>query len=621
MYKQILERKKTSPIKVILVIIWLLILASALNIFFSWLNIFNALNNIILPIYFDPTASTLSVFLIIFVISYFLGKRAYSRFEYTIVNNVLTVQQFTGKRVIKEIVINLEDITEIKDGRFGKKLYNNNAKRLVSIMLKDKKYTISPDEILLGMLKGASFTDGFIDVKYNEMIDDLKGLIAIPSVKEEAEENMPFGKPCAEALKYTLDLCEKFGFETKNLDNYCGWAQIGEGEKLIAILCHLDVVPAGDGWDTDPFTAVIKDDELFGRGAIDDKGPAISAIYALNAVKNELDTIPCRVRLIFGSDEESGWGCMERYEQTEEMPHMAFTPDAEYPVIITEKGIAQFEITGSLQEGRYQLYLEGGLRANMVPDKAKATIIGDIDLLGKQIADYKKSDNISVYKKDENTLIIESQGVGAHGSTPEKGVNAFFELFKFIDYLDLLDSQGKFVKNMLNIFVDKTNGEGADLKLSDEISGALSLNLGMCFIGKNPVFTDMLDDTLKIVIDVRYPVTSTINDISSRLQAALPEDWECDVLHSQAPHHVDENSYLVQTLMSVYKDYTKRDDLPLAIGGGTYARTLPNKAVAFGVQFPDKPDKAHQPNESISLSDLKLSAKMFASAIKKLIKE
>lgn len=613
MYKQILQSKKISPVLIILIIFMFALLAYTLTIFFS------VLNACIAPVYFDPTASTLSVILIIFLISYFVGKRAYSRFEYTIEDNVLTVKQFTGKRMIKEIIINLNDVTEIKDGCFGKKLYNNNAKRLVSLSLKDKKYAISPDEILLGMLKGASFTDGFIDVNYNKMIDDLKGLIAIPSVKEDAEENMPFGKPCADALKYTLDLCENFGFQTKNIDNYCGWAQIGEGEKLIAILCHLDVVPAGDSWDSDPFTATIKDDELFGRGAIDDKGPAISAIYALNAVKNELTTIPCRVRLIFGCDEESGWGCMERYEQTEEMPHMAFTPDAEYPVIITEKGIAQFEITGSLSEGRYQLYLEGGLRANMVPDKAKATIIGDIDLLGKQIADYKKTDNLSVYKKDENTLIIESQGVGAHGSTPEKGVNAFFELFKFIDYLDLKNSQGKFVENMLNIFVDKTNGEGADLKLSDEISGALSLNLGMCFIGKNPVFTDMLDDTLKIVIDVRYPVTSTINDISSRLQSALPEDWECDVLHSQAPHHVDENSYLVQTLMSVYKDYTNRDDFPLAIGGGTYARTLPNKAVAFGVQFPDKPDKAHQPNESISLSDLKLSTKMFASAIKKLI--
>ena len=455
----------------------------------------------------------------------------------------------------------------------------------------------------------------------DDLIADLQALVAIPSKKEEGAPGYPFGKPCADALKYVLDLCEELGFKTKNLDNYCGWAQIGEGEKLIGILCHLDVVPAGDGWDTPPFEAVIKDDELFGRGAIDDKGPAISAIYALYAVKNELKSIPCRVRLIFGCDEESGWACMDRYAKSEEIPSMAFTPDAEYPVIITEKGIAQFEITGSLAEGNYQLYIQGGLRANMVPDKAKATIIGDIDALEKQIADYKKTDNISLYKKDENTLVIESLGVGAHGSTPEKGKNAFFELFKFIDTLNLKGSQGKFVKNMLNIFVDKTNGTGANLCLNDEVSGALSLNLGMCFIGKNDIYDNMLDDSLKIVIDIRYPVSYSINDISSRLQSALPDSWECDVLHHQAPHHVDKDSKLVKTLMEVYKKYTNRDDEPLAIGGGTYARTLPHKAVAFGVQFPDKPDKAHQPNESVSLTDLKTSTKMFACAIKRLIEE
>ncbi len=615
MYKQTLEREKNSPLLIVFIIFMLAGLAHALFLFFT------VLNKIIAPVYFDTTASTLSCFLVMFVICYFAGKRTYSRFEYIIEGKILTIKQITGKRMIKEITINLDDVTEIKDGCFGKKLYNNNAKKFVSLILKDKKYTISPDEILLSMLKDGSFTDGFIDANYDVMIDDLKGLIAIPSVKEEAEENMPFGKPCADALKYTLDLCENFGFETKNLDNYCGWAQIGEGEKLIAILCHLDVVPAGDGWDTPPFEAIIKDDELFGRGAIDDKGPAISAIYAVNAVKNDLGDIPCRIRLIFGCDEESGWGCMERYSKTEEMPTMAFTPDAEFPVIITEKGIAHFEINGSLSEGDYQLYVQGGLRANMVPDKAKATIIGDIDLLGKQIADYKKTDNLSVYKKDENTLIIEAQGVGAHGSTPQKGVNAFFELFKFIDALDLKGSQGAFIENMLNIFVDKTDGKGADLDLKDDISGELSLNLGMCFIGKNPVYSDMLDDSLRLVLDIRYPVSYSINDISSRLQSALPNNWECDLLNHQAPHHVDKDSPLVRTLMSVYKKYTGRDDQPLAIGGGTYARTLPHKAVAFGVQFTDKPDKAHQPNESVSLSDLKISAKMFACAIEQLIKE
>lgn len=613
MYKQTLNKKKLSPVSSFFYIIAFIVLILGFFVLVTTVNAY------ISPVYLNPTSTTLVAFIIFFLCVYIFDKPAYSNYEYIFAHQVLTIKQYTQKRLIKEISINLSDIVEIKKGRGGKRFYCTGQP--YTLTAQGKAYTVAPDEMLLGLLSGKSYTDVFIDREKENIISDLKGLIAIPSVKEEPTDNMPFGVPCCEALKYTLNVCEKFGFITKNLDNYCGWAQIGQGEKLIGILCHLDVVPAGDGWNTDPFNAVIKDGELFGRGAIDDKGPAIAAIYAANAVKNELGDIPCRIRLIFGCDEESGWGCMERYCKSEEMPLMAFTPDAEYPVIITEKGIAQFVINGSLSEGKYQLYIEGGLRANMVPDKATATIIGDIDRLQGIIDNYDLvSKNLCVHR-DNDTLRVEATGVGAHGSTPEKGKNAFFELFKLIDAFDLKGSQGEFIKNMLKIFVDKTDGSGASIGLSDDISGKLTLNLGMCFIGRNQTFTDMLDDTLRIVIDIRYPVSYSINDISSRLQAVLPDSWECDVLHHQKPHHISKDSSLVKTLMAVYKEYTNRDDVPLAIGGGTYARTMPNKAVAFGVQFPDRPDKAHQPNESVLLSDLFISAKMFASAIKRLIIE
>ncbi len=612
MYKQTLEKKKTSVVLSILLIFVFVFLVFGLYTFVSVINA-------ITPLYLDPTSVSLIAVMLIFSVVYLFNKASFNGYEYVFNNGVFTVKQFLRKRLINEKSINVDDIIQIKKGIGGKRFYNYGTP--YTIVTKEKSYTVAPDKMMLGLLEKKSFTDIFIDIEKDNMFSDLKGLIEIPSIKEEAKENMPFGEPCSKALDYALSLCEKFGFKTKNLDNYCGLAEIGQGEKLIGILCHLDVVPAGDGWDTDPFCAVIKDGEMFGRGAIDDKGPLVAAIYAVNAIKNELKDIPCRIRLIFGCDEESGWECMDRYAKTEEMPLMAFTPDAEYPVITTEKGIAQFVIDGSLSEGRYQLYIEGGMRANMVPDKAKATIIGDIDRLEEIINSYDSaSKNISVSRNDD-TLTIEATGIGAHGSTPEKGVNAFFELFKFIDAFNLKDSQGKFIKTMLEIFVGKLDGSGASLNLNDEISGSLTLNLGMCFIGKNSVFKDMKDDTLRIVIDVRYPVSYSINDVSSRLQSVLPDSWECDVLHHQAPHHVDNDSKLVETLMAVYKEYTKRDDLPLAIGGGTYARTMPNKAVAFGVQFPDKPDKAHQPNESVNLEDLTLSAKMFACAIKRLIKE
>ena len=194
-------------------------------------------------------------------------------------------------------------------------------------------------------------------------------------------------------------------------------------------------------------------------------------------------------------------------------------------------------------------------------------------------------------------------------------MNAFFNLFKLLELLNLGSSQGEFVKAFNRIFTDKFDGSGANLKLSDSVSGSLTLNVGMCFIGKNDVFTDMQDDSCRIVIDIRYPATFSLRDISARLESALPETWEIALEHGQDPLHIPEDSLLVKTLMGVYRKYTGRDDKPLAIGGGTYARAIPGKAVAFGVQFPGREDKAHQPNESLSLDDFFISAKMFAAAI------
>lgn len=609
MYLQKCSVKKAGLLKTILLIVAVVVCIVALYFVFSFINIG-----------VSPTSATAAILLVAILLGYFVLKASLSDYEYETSADKLIIKQFAGKRLIKEFSLDKNKIESIEKDAGGMRLYPAGTVPY-TITVEDKKYSFAPDETTLSFLQNNSFTDAYIDAKYTEMLNTLKELLKIPSVKESSLDGMPFGKPCADALKYTLDLCEKLGMKTKNLDNYCGWAEIGEGEKLIAILSHLDVVPAGDGWNSDPFCAKITDEEIFARGAIDDKGPAVAAIYAVSAIREKLDNIPCRIRLIFGCDEESGWGCMDRYSKTEDMPDMAFTPDGSYPVIITEKGIAHFNIQTSLEEGDYQLYMAGGLRPNMVPDKASATIVGNIDKLFDKLNAYDVHSKGLSFSAEGDTLLIDAVGIGAHGSTPEKGTNAFFELFKFLNYLDLKGSQGKFIDDMLKIFVDKTDGSGANLNISDEISGALSLNLGMCFIGKNKFYEEMNDDSCRIVIDIRYPASFTIKDVSLRLQSALPSTWECEIDHQQDPHHVDKESLLVKTLMSVYKDYTGRDDEPLAIGGGTYARTLPGKAVAFGVEFPGREDKAHQPNESFYLDDFKISAKMFAAAIEKLISD
>ena len=124
---------------------------------------------------------------------------------------------------------------------------------------------------------------------------------------------MPFGKDANDALLYALNLGEKLGFRAKNIDGYCGYIEFGEGPNLLGIIGHLDVVPSSDGWDTDPFNATIKNGKIFGRGAIDDKGPVIASLYAMKTIKDNLK-INSRVRLILGINEEKSWKCIKHYK-------------------------------------------------------------------------------------------------------------------------------------------------------------------------------------------------------------------------------------------------------------------------------------------------------------------
>ena len=115
----------------------------------------------------------------------------------------------------------------------------------------------------------------YIENHESEMIEDLKSLIRIPSEKQAAEPGKPFGAPAAEALAQGIEILEKYGFAVTNYDNYAIAADFNQEEKGLDILAHLDVVPAGEGWqETDPFTPLIKEGKMFGRGTADDKGPA-----------------------------------------------------------------------------------------------------------------------------------------------------------------------------------------------------------------------------------------------------------------------------------------------------------------------------------------------------------
>ena len=451
----------------------------------------------------------------------------------------------------------------------------------------------------------------FIDQHREAMTETLQNLIRIPSYKQPSQVHAPFGPACAQALDAVLAAAQGMGFQTVNLDHYIGYADHGSGETCFGILTHLDVVPEGNNWNHPPYAAVIVGNRLYGRGASDDKGPAVAALYALAAVKASGIMLNRRVRLIFGCDEESGWQDIDYYKKFEPLPEIAISPDGDYPVVNAEKGILHLMVASQYpQQEHAQAYvasLSGGTAANVIPGEAEAQIFGItpavIDIECQRIAQY--SGMQFEYDGDAKSGIrIHFIGKSGHASTPEEGVNAICGLLELLARLPLADSPAyQHIKKLSNLFpIHDPNGKASEIDMQDEKSGRLTCSLDMIKLGQNGSET---------LLDIRYPISQNPDKI---IKILSDQDLNISIVSHSKPHYVDPDSELVQTLLRVYEEQTGRDGYCLAIGGGTYARAIEN-AVTFGCQFPGTDSLIHQPNESIDLDELVLNAKIIAQAI------
>ncbi len=430
-------------------------------------------------------------------------------------------------------------------------------------------------------------------------------IIKFKSVENPKEEDAPFGKGAKEALEYALKVGEKYGLTTKNVDNYAGHVEYGKSGKLFGVLGHLDVVPEGDGWNVDPYGGIIKDGYLWGRGAIDDKGPTMAALFALIAVKKFGVEPKSRVRIIFGTNEETGWKGLEYYFKHEEMPEWGVTPDADFPIINCEKGIVNFEI--SAKRGKSSVVsIQGGEASNMVAAHAKAVVkTEDRDLI-KRINDFTPKNGTKIEANYSNgELTVETFGKSAHGSKPEEGVNAIAALLDFLVHAGLADESIKLINEKIGYEPD---GKALGIAGSDEASGKLTLNLGT-------IQAD--EENLKIVINIRYPIFFNVEMIESQIKMAL-RGMIVKMQHNQKPLYVSPDSDLIKLLSEVYEDVTKEKAFLIAIGGGTYARAIPN-AVAFGPLFPGRKSLEHQPNERIKLDDLLMVSRIYAQLIYRIL--
>ncbi|HSL87193.1 MAG TPA: Sapep family Mn(2+)-dependent dipeptidase [Bacteroidales bacterium] len=425
-----------------------------------------------------------------------------------------------------------------------------------------------------------------IENNREKLIEDVLKLVSYESVKDTPKEGMPAGEKIGEVLEETLAMGRAYGFETINVDGYAGVIEYGEGEDYVAVLGHLDVVPVGEGWTKDPHGEVVGD-RIYGRGTMDDKGPMVSALHGLIAVKESGVPLKHKIRLIFGTSEETGGPDIENYLKKEKQPISGFTPDADFPAINAEMGILVIKLSKQIDDENLAA-LEGGQAVNMVPDRATVRYL----------------DN-----GEEKTLSFE--GVSAHGSTPHKGKNAISALLHDLKDREALSG----LKDTLsvlnyNLAMD-LDGHNMGIDLYDEASGKLVLNLGKI---------KYENQKLDTYINIRYPVTFKEEDVTEKIRTIFEgEGFDFEVLAHNVPLYYPKDAAFIRKLMDVYREETGDDSEPVAIGGGTYAKVMEN-IVAFGPLLPGREDTLHQLDEYILIEDLMTCARIYANAMIELAK-
>ena len=438
------------------------------------------------------------------------------------------------------------------------------------------------------------------------MISTLQEWVRIPSLKAEPDAGAPFGKVLRRMLDKAMADCQALGFPTENFDGYIGHADLGEGadEDALAILAHVDVVPVGFGWKKEPFGAQIEDGKIFGRGTSDDKGPAVAALYAMAAVKKAGIPLKRKVRLILGCDEESGWEDIAYYSKVAAMPRMGFSPDASYPVINIEKGGYGLELRSELsREGLQILSFDVGERPNVVPGLATARVKGGRELVEKTAAIAQRYGWPVEAAYDAGTVTLSATGIPGHAAMPEQGRNAIGQML--ITLRDL-GAQGA-VKVLADTIGTGYDAAGLNAAVRDAISGPLTCNIGIIRMEGSRLFARL---------DIRYPLMTSTAMLKSLITQNLP-GFEVKEVANKAPHHVPASSPLVKALLEAYNEVTGLPMETIAIGGGTYARSL-REGVAFGAQFPDETDVAHQADEYMHVESLYKNMRIFAYAIIKL---
>ena len=448
-----------------------------------------------------------------------------------------------------------------------------------------------------------------------DLLKDLFELLSVRSILgTDITEETPFGSGPREALDLILSFGERDGYKTKLVENKAGHIEVGEGDEIFGILGHVDVVPVVEAdWISHPFKPEVRDGKIFARGSLDDKGPTMAAYYAVKLLDKLGVKWNKRIRVIIGSDEETGFRCVEAYFKHEEQPASGFTPDAMFPLVYAEKARATFDHKLKFvdEDGNYNYKLvkfNGGQVLNMVIASAKAELVGEVSDIKEKFENFLEQEKLDGEVTVEDTIKLTLKGKAAHGSTPQYGINGATKLAEFLSTLGL-DNNGKnFVDYIVEKLANDPFGEKLGIDYKDNEMGEATYNYG--------ILDYDLEKKVGIVsTDCRHPKKF---DLVVRLNGVKVDNIDIEITSTKEAHYVPKDDELVTTLMDVYRKHTgdtKND--AFVLGGGTYARCL-KKGVAFGLLFPGKEDTMHQANEYLEIEDLLLATAIYAEGIYKL---
>jgi succinyl-diaminopimelate desuccinylase len=443
----------------------------------------------------------------------------------------------------------------------------------------------------------------------DDLLRETLAVLRITSIQSDPADGAPFGTANREALDHVLALAGRWGMKTTDLEGYIGYAEFGSGKPLIVSLGHLDVVPVGPGWKHDPFAAEIDGDFIYGRGTSDDKGPAMAALFAARAIQECVPDLPARIRVVFGCNEESGFKCVERYAKTEEAPTYGIAPDAMWPLCHAEKGISNLTVQAPLPKGPFALLeVGGGQRPNIVMDACSARV-----RVATEARDHVEGklaeawDRNVTWAWEGDVLSLDSVGKAAHGAAPYNGDSASIRLFRFLLDLSPVES-ALFYEELFN--AAHIGGAGLGIYGSDEVSQELTSNLGI---------VSTVADDLQLLFNVRYPVTWKFDDLKAKCEtrlAKLRSGWRLVASSDSKPLYFPLDNPLVKTICEVVAEETGETGEPGVMGGGTYARALPN-TVAVGTVW-DGDGKAHETDERLRVEHLFKMSRIYAHILYRL---